>query len=55
MSLLVNFAAWKAYEHIEDGLEGETPNTLKFKNNFLEAMRTFELTLPSYTRGLMLR
>lgn len=55
VSLLVNFAAWKSYEHLEDGIEGETPNTIKFKNLFLEAMRTFELTLPSYTRGLMLR
>jgi len=55
ISLLVNFAAWKAHEHLEDGVEGETPNTLKFKNNFLEAMRTLELLLPSYVRGLMLR
>jgi len=55
ISLLVNFAAWKAYEHLEDGIEGETPNTIKFKNFFLENMRTFELTLPSYTRGLMLK
>lgn len=54
-SLLVNFAAWKAYEHIEDGNDGESPNTNKFKNLFLEAMRTFELTLPFYTRGLSLR
>lgn len=53
--LLVNFAAWKAYEHIEDGLEGETPNTMKYKNLFLEAMRTLELSIPAYTRGLMLR
>jgi len=55
ISLLVNFAAWKAYEHIEDGMEGETVNTNKFKNLFLEAMRTFELSMPSYTRGLMLK
>ena len=55
ISLLVNFAAWKSYEHIEDGLEGETPNTIKFKKLFLEAMRTFELTLPFYSRGLMLK
>lgn len=53
--LLVNFAAWKAYEHIEDGIEGQTPSTLKFKNLFLEAMRTLELSLPAYTRGFMLR
>jgi len=55
VSLLVNFAAWKAQEHLEDGIEGETPNTIKFKNLFLEAMRTFELTLPSYSRGFMLK
>jgi hypothetical protein len=53
--LLVNFAAWKAYEHLEDGIEGEIPNTIKFKNAFLEAMRTLELSLPAYTRGFMLR
>jgi len=53
--LLVNFAAWKSYEYLEDGIEGETPNTIKFKNLFLEAMRTFELSLPSYVRGLTLR
>jgi hypothetical protein len=53
--LLVNFAAWKAYEHIENGLEGANPDTLKYKNGFLEAMRTFELSLPSYTRGFLLR
>jgi len=55
ISLLVNFAAWKAWEHIEDGIEGETPNTTRFKNSFLSAMRTLELTIPSYTRGLALR
>jgi hypothetical protein len=55
ISLLVNFAAWKAFDHFEDGIEEAIPNTTKFKNFFLEAMRTFELTLPSYTRGLMLK
>ncbi len=55
VSLLVNFAAWKAYEHIEDGIEGNSPNTIKFKTLFLESMRTLELSLPYYTRGLMLR
>lgn len=55
ISLLVNFAVWKSFEYLEDGLEGEIPNTIKFKNNFLEALRTLELTLPAYTRGLMLR
>ena len=55
VSLLVNFAVWKAYEHIEDGIEGASPNTVNYKNLFLEAMRTLELTIPSYNRGLMLR
>lgn len=55
ISLLVNFAAWKAYERIEENLEGQTPNTDKYKKFFLEAMRTLELTLPSYSRGLMLK
>lgn len=53
--LLVNFASWKAFELLEDGIEGEIPNTLKFKNNFLDALRTYELTIPYYTRGLKLR
>ena len=55
MSLLVNFAAWKANEFIEDGLEGETPNTLKYQGFFMTALRTLELTIPDYTRSLELR
>jgi len=55
VSLLVNFAIWKAQEILEDGVEGETPNTIKYKKLFLEAMRTLELSIPAYTRGLMLR
>lgn len=55
VSLLVNFAAWKAYQHIENGLEGESPNTVKFKNLFLEAMRTLELSIPSYTHSLFVK
>lgn len=55
ISLLVNFAAWKAYERLEENLEGQTPNTEKYKRFFMEAMRTLELSLPSYSRGFMLR
>jgi len=55
VALLVNFAAWKAYEFIEDGLEGETPNTQKFMGFFLNALRTLELSIPHDVRGLMLR
>jgi len=52
---MLNFAAWEAYKHIENGLEGEAPDTIKYKNLFFEAMRTLELTLPVYTRGLLLK
>ena len=55
MSLLTNFAVWKVYEFIEDGLEGETPNTTKFKSFFMEALKTLELAIPYDSRGLMLR
>ena len=54
-SLLVNYAAWKAYEFIEDGIEGETPNTQKYMGLFLSALRTLELSVPYDNRGLMLR
>jgi len=55
MSLLSNFALWKAYEFIEDGLEGEVLNTMKYKSYFIEALRVLELTIPSDSRGLLLR
>jgi len=55
MSLLVNFACWKAYEFIEDGIEGETPNTDKYREFFFTALKTLELSLPDYVRGLELR
>jgi len=55
MSLLSNFAAWKANEFLEDGVEGETPNTLKYKSFFTDALKILELTIPYDSRGLMLR
>jgi len=54
-ALLVNFGVWKAYERLEDDKDDEMKNMLKYKRFFLEAMRTLELMIPSYTRGLMLR
>ena len=54
-ALLVNFGAWKAYERLEDDKDDEMKNTLKYKRFFLESMRTLELTIPSYTRGFMLK
>lgn len=55
IALLTNFAAWKAYEIIEDGLEGEMPNTIKFKNAFLEAVLVLELSIPTDSTGFALR
>lgn len=55
MALLANFASWKAYEIIEDGIEEETSNTIKFKSFFIEALKTLELTIPYDSRGLSLR
>lgn len=53
--LLVNYAVWKSHEFIEDGMEGETPNTDKYMGFFLTALRTLELSIPADTRGIMLR
>ena len=55
IALLTNFAAWKAYEILEDGIEGETPNTIKFKGLFFDALQTLELAIPYDSRGLILR
>lgn len=55
MSLLTNFATWKAYELLEDGIENETPNTKKYRDLFYEALKTLELTIPFESRTLMLR
>lgn len=55
MSLLSNFASWKVYELLEDGVEGTTPNTVKFRTFFTEALRILELTIPNDSRGLILK
>jgi len=53
-ALLTNFAAWKAYEFIERGIEGDNLNTIKYHDLFFNALHTLELTIPDYTRGLEL-
>ena len=53
--LLTNFAAWKAFNFIEDGLEANSPNTQKFMGFFFAALETLELSIPDYTRELILR
>lgn len=37
-SLLVNFALWKSFEEIEDGIEGEKVNTSYYKSEFNDAL-----------------
>lgn len=55
ISLLTNFAAWKAYELLEDGIAEEALNTLKYKGFFIDALKVLELTIPADSRGLFQR
>ena len=34
---IVNYAAWRIYEHIEDGVDGKRVNTQHFRADFLDA------------------
>jgi len=52
--LLVNYAAWKLFELVEDGIEDQGVNTQKHMGLFLRALRTLELTIPYDERGLAL-
>lgn len=51
-SLLVNHAAWKIYELIEDGLEGPGVNTQRYMQLFMNALKMLELSIPYDTRGM---
>lgn len=53
--LLVNHACWKLFELLEDGTEGNKPNTDKYMQLFLSAARTLELSIPYEARLLSLR
>ena len=35
---IVNYAAWRIYEHSEDGVDGKKVNTDKFRANFLDSV-----------------
>lgn len=52
--LLVNRASQKIFELIEDSIEGQGPNTIRYKTFFNEALRTLELSIPSDNRSLFL-
>ena len=52
--LLVNYAAWKMFELIEDGVEGPGVNTQRYMGLFMNALRTLELSIPYDERSLNL-
>jgi len=52
-ALLANFAAWKAYEIIENGME-DAINIVKYRDLFFNALKTLEFTIPYDNRGLIL-
>lgn len=51
LPLLVNHAAFKLFELIEDGEAGMGVNTARYKTLFLEALHTLELTIPADSRS----
>lgn len=53
--LLVNGACKRIYEMIEDGTDGNKPNTDKYEKLFLISARLLELTIPYENRTLNLR
>lgn len=55
IALLTNFAAWKAYEYIEVELGADSPKTQRYMGFFFNALKTLELSIPDYTRGIILR
>jgi len=50
-SLLVNHAAWKIYELIEDGIEGPGVNTKRYMDLFYQTLLNLELTIPYLNRS----
>lgn len=51
-SLLVNYACWRCFELIEDGVEGQGLNTVRYNQRFSIAMRTLELFIPFDTNSI---
>lgn len=54
-SLLVNHAAWKIFELIEDDSVEPGLNTQRYQALFLLALKRLELSVPYDTRGMMLK
>ena len=55
MNLLPYYAAWKAFNLIEDGIEAESMNVKRYMDLFNFNLRILELSIPDYTRSLYLR
>ena len=55
MNLLPYYAAWKAFNFIEDGIEAESMNVKRYMELFYSSLRVLELSIPDYTRSLYLR
>lgn len=49
--LLVNHAAWKLFELIEDDSDSNGANVVRYKTLFLEALHTLELSIPADSRS----
>ena len=47
--LLVNYALWKLYEVIEDGVDGNRPNTETYKRLFSDALALFDYEMGPVT------
>lgn len=50
--LLVNYACKEIFALIEDGIEGQQVNTMKYLALFQKALRTLEMSIPADTRSL---
>lgn len=55
IALLTNFAAWKGWDLIDDGIGENAVNALKFKGFFMDALKVLELTIPFDSRSLFQR
>ena len=54
LSLLVNHAAWKLFELIEDDFTSAGANTQRYQTLFMHASRVLELSIPNDARGMSL-
>ena len=53
-SLLINHAAWKIFDLIEDDFSEPGINTQRYQTMFYDALKILELTIPYESRGLEL-